>query len=272
MPEFGPLVSAEWLRDHRGEPDLRVVDLRWKLGGPPGREGYDAGHLPGAVFIDLDRDITAPSGPGRHPIPSREQFQAAMRRAGVNRGDRVVAYDDAGGSVAARLWWLLRFFGHERAAVLDGGLQAWGQPLEIEAPAPAAGDFEAAEPNRAEVVDRHGLHGLLLDARAPERYRGEVEPVDPKAGHIPGARSAFWQESLDERQHFKAGEELRQRFRDLGVESGEEVIAQCGSGVNAAHVLLALELAGFKGARLYEGSWSDWSSHPDAPVATGPEP
>jgi thiosulfate/3-mercaptopyruvate sulfurtransferase len=274
---FGPLVSATWLREHLRDPDLRVVDLRWYLDGRSGREAYSGGHIPGAVFVDLDRDLTGPSGAGRHPLPSAEQVTAAMRRAGVSRDTRVVVYDDAGGSVAARLWWLLRWFGHGAVAVLDGGLDAWEGPLEKDPAACPPGDFAAREPDPGQVVRFEEMRELgagarVLDARAPERYRGEREPIDPRAGHVPGARSAFWKDNLRRDGRFLDAESLRARFRELGVESGEGTIAYCGSGVNACHDLLALEVAGLPGARLYAGSWSDWSSHPDAPVATGGEP
>ena len=273
MSRPSPLVEAGWLTDHLDDPDLRVIDFRWYLTGPRGRDEYLGGHIPGAVFVDLE-EVTGSEGGGRHPLPSREQFQAAMRRAGVSRDSFVVAYDDAGGSVAARLWFLLRLFGHDRAAVLDGGLQAWTGDLPGGDVNAAPGDFEAAEPALEWVLDYDGTERgreshLLLDARAPERYRGEQEPVDPKAGHIPGARSAFFKGNLDESGRFLSPEQLRRRFRALGVDDASRVIAYCGSGVNACHNLLALERAGLRGARLYAGSWSDWSSHDGAPVATG---
>jgi thiosulfate/3-mercaptopyruvate sulfurtransferase len=269
---FGPLVSAEWLRDHLGDSDLRVIDFRWYLVGRNGRDEYLRGHIPGAVFVALD-DVTG-EGSGRHPLPTPGQFEAAMRAAGVNNRTRVVVYDDAGGSVAARLWFLLRWFGHEGQAVLDGGLKAWGEPVETEVIV-APGDFSARMPDRSRILDFEDVRGLngvpLLDTRAGERYRGETEPVDPKAGHIPGARSAPWAGNLREDGRFKSRQELQERFRELGVEAGQGVVAYCGSGVNACHNLLALELAGIDDARLYAGSWSDWS-HRDAPVATGPDP
>ncbi len=273
MPDFGPLVSPEWLAEHLDDPQLRVVDLRWYLDGRSGLAAYQAGHIPGAVFIDLQTELTGPKGPGRHPLPGAEQFTAAMRRAGVGRRTRVAVYDDAGGSVAARLWWLLRHFGHAAQAVLDGGLQAWSGRLETGRREVAAGDFSAGRPRSGEVVDFELVRDrpaevLVLDARAPGRYRGEEEPVDPRAGHIPGARSAFWRGSLGADGRFLDRESLRRRYQDLGVQNGRGVIAQCGSGVNACHLLLSLELAGLPGGRLYEGSWSDWSRR-DAPVATG---
>jgi thiosulfate/3-mercaptopyruvate sulfurtransferase len=268
MSGFGPLVSADWLREHLAAEDLRVIDLRWYQDGRSGRDAYLAGHVPGAVFVDLDRDITGTEGPGRHPIPSREQFQEAMRAAGVDPESGVVVYDDLGGFSAARLWWLLRYFGHPTVAVLDGGLVAWGGPLEREPASPPPGSFWAAVPDLTMVVDRDHVRAarrsLLFDARAPDRYRGEVELFDPKAGHIPGARNVPWRSNLGADWRFLPAEELRRKY---GVAKRKEVIAYCGSGVTASVDLLAMEVAGIRGAKLYEGSWSDWSRQ-DLPVAT----
>jgi len=269
---FGPLVSAGWLHDHINDEDVRVVDFRWYLDGRKGSDAYERGHIPGAVFIELD-DVTGEEGGGRHPLPTREKFQAAMRVAGVDTTTKVVAYDDTGGSIAARLWFLLDLFGHEAQAVLDGGLQAWGEPLETGMSSPAPGDFRASEPDRSRTLDFAAVRDLrgvpVLDARAGERYRGEKEPVDPKAGHIPGAVSAPFSENLGPDGRFKSPAALRARFAGLGAENG--AVVYCGSGVNATHDLLAMELAGVPNGRLYAGSWSDWSHH-DAPVATGKEP
>ena len=270
---FGPLVSAEWLHEHIGDADLRVIDFRWYLAGKKGPTEYAAGHIPGAVFVDLD-DVTG-KGPGRHPLPTREQFQSAIRTAGVNADSKVVAYDDVGGSVAARLWFLLRWFGHARQAVLDGGIQAWGEPLDTASPEVAEGDFTAATPDLSRILtyDEIAKHrGVpVIDARAGERYRGEKEPIDPKAGHIPGARSAPFTGNLGAGGRFRPSAELRRRYEQLGVDAEKGAVVYCGSGVNACHDLLAMELGGVKNVRLYEGSWSDWSSR-DAPVATGEEP
>ncbi|HEY1420646.1 MAG TPA: sulfurtransferase [Candidatus Dormibacteraeota bacterium] len=269
---FGPLVDARWLHEHLDDPDVRVVDFRWYLLDRKGREEYARGHIPGAVFVDLEA-VTGHEGGGRHPLPGAAQFEAEMRRAGVSASTRVVVYDDSGGSVAARLWFLLEWFGHAAQAVLDGGLQAWGEPLATEAGPVAAGDFRSAEPDPSRILDAAAVSALqevpLLDARAGERYRGEKEPVDPKAGHIPGALSAPWTGNLGPDGRFKSPDELRQRFADLGATEG--AVAYCGSGVNACHDLLALRVAGLPDARLYAGSWSDWSSQ-DLPVATGKEP
>lgn len=276
METFGPLVSPEWLAEHLDDPDLRIIDFRWYLDGRDARALYQAAHIPGAVFVDLT-DVSAPTGPGRHPIPPAEQFAAAMREAGVSSATRVVAYDDAKGSVAARLWWLLRHFGHPQAAILDGGLQAWpGQPTS-EVATPVPGDFVAREPLDAGVLDYQAVRDrapgtVLIDARAGDRYRGEVEPVDRRPGHIPGAISAPWAGNVGEDGRLLPAEELRNRYAALGIEDGPDTVVYCGSGVTATHDLLAMEIAGLTGARLYEGSWSDWSSRPELPAATGPEP
>lgn len=270
---FGPLVTADWLHEHIEDADVRVIDFRWYLAGRNGRDEYAKGHIPGAVFVELD-GVTG-KGHGRHPLPTRAQFEVAMRKAGVDGASAVVVYDDTGGSTAARLWFMLRWFGHERQAVLDGGLQAWGEPVETAAPHVEPGDFTAREPDRSRVLDfeavaRHS--GVpVIDSRAGERYRGEKEPVDPKAGHIPGARSAPFSGNLGDDGRFRSRDELLRRFVELGVDPDEGAVVYCGSGVNACHNLLALELAGVRNVKLYEGSWSDWSNR-DAPVATGSDP
>jgi thiosulfate/3-mercaptopyruvate sulfurtransferase len=282
MAKFGPLVSPEWLHEHIGDTHLRVIDFRWYLSGRQGRDAYLKEHIPGAVFVDMDA-ITG-TGDGRHPLPTKAQFEQEMRRAGISAGTRVVVYDDAGGSIAARLWFLLGWFGHRAQAVLDSGLQGWREPVETKVPMVAPGDFKARMPDRARVVDyekvkgfakdgprRAGAKPVLLDARVGERYRGEREPIDPKAGHIPGAISAPWIDNLDSEARFKSPDELRKRYAELGVDAERGAVAYCGSGVNSCHIILALELAGFTNARLYPGSWSDWSNR-DLPVATGSEP
>jgi thiosulfate/3-mercaptopyruvate sulfurtransferase len=270
---FGPIVSPEWLREHLHDPDVRVIDFRWYLLGRNGRDEYECGHIPGAVFVDLE-DVTGTEGGGRHPLPTGVQLAEAMRKAGVGSGTKVVVYDDAGGSIAARLWFLLRWFGHDTQAVLDGGLQAWGEPLDTAVPSVPPGEFAWREPDRSKVLDFETVRQLtgvpVLDARAGERYRGEREPVDPKAGHVPGALSAPWMGNLGPDGRFKSPAELRKQFAALGADKDNAVV-YCGSGVNACHDLLALELAGLVGARLYAGSWSDWSSR-EAPIATGKDP
>jgi len=270
---FGPLVDAAWLRAHLPEPDLRVIDFRWYLAHRNGRDEYGRGHIPGAVFVDLE-SVTGSEGGGRHPLPTARQFAEEMQRAGVSSNTRVVVYDDsAAAPTATRLWFLLGLFGHNAQAVLDGGLQAWGAPLETETQSVERGNFTAAEPDMSRVVDWQGVRALrgvpVIDARAGERYRGETEPVDPKAGHIPGARNLPYTEILAPDGRFKTPEELRRQFRSMGVTDG--AVFYCGSGVNATQQLLAMELAGLTNARLYAGSWSDWSNR-DLPVATGSEP
>lgn len=271
------IVTSAWLRDHVDHPDLRIVDARWSLGGPPGRHAYEEGHLPRAIFLDLDADLAADprAGPGRHPLPDAAAFAAAMSAHGIGDEHAVVAYDDAGGSVAARLWWLFRHWGHQ-AAVLDGGLQAWTDaggslttalphhPAATWTPRAARDDVVDAE----ELVRRRDAGRPIIDARAGERYRGEVEPVDARPGHIPGARSAPWAGNLDAAGRFLPPGELRARYATLGAEPASDPVAYCGSGVTATHALLAMHLAGIEGA-LYEGSWSDWASRPELPAATG---
>lgn len=279
----GPLVDGPWLAAHLR--DVVVADVRWA----PGR-GYDvarisfeAGHIPSAVFLDVQEDLAAPAfdGPGRHPLPSPEAFAASMARAGIGDGTSVVAYDDAQGSLAARLWWMLDAVG-ERIALLDGGLASWAGPLETgpaeatrrpgvftQRPWPADAVVDAVEVQRALAAG----DATVLDARMPERYRGDDEPLDPVAGHIPGAVSAPWVGNLGaETGRFLPLGQLRARFERLGVGSDRPAIAQCGSGVTACHDLFAMRLAGLHGGRLYEGSWSDWVHDGTRPVATGEEP
>ncbi len=281
-----------------------LLDVRWRLGGPPGIDRFREGHLPGAQFVDLDRDLAAPPGAGgRHPLPDAGAFGEAMRRAGVSDDRPVVAYDENDSTAAARAWWLLRDFGHPRVQVLDGGYLAWlaaDQPIETgPALAPAAGTF-TARPGHLPLLDADGAarmarEGVLLDARAGERYRGEVESVDPVAGHIPAAVSAPTTGNLGPGGRFLDPEALRARFTGLGVPAAPaETPARgapaggapaggvpadgavttgvyCGSGVTAAHEVLALSLAGIPAA-LYVGSWSDWITDPARPVASGPAP
>ena len=256
-----------------GEPPPVLLDVRWRLGGPPGLDSYRAGHLPGAVFVDLDRDLAAPPGPaGRHPLPDPAAFTDAMRAAGVSQHRPVIVYDERDATAAARGWWLLRYYGHEDVRVLDGGYQAWlaaGLPVSAADPAGRPGDF-TARPGHMPVLDAAGAEsvartGLLLDARAGERYRGEQEPIDPVAGHIPGAVSAPAVANVNPDGTFRTTAELTARFTALGA---GPVGAYCGSGVTAAHEVLALALAGLPAA-LYVGSWSNWITDPARPVATG---
>ncbi|HET9382886.1 MAG TPA: sulfurtransferase [Streptomyces sp.] len=266
-----------------GDPPV-LLDVRWQLsvakvsGEPPfdGRAAYASGHLPGAVFVDLDGELAGePGTAGRHPLPALGVFGAAMRRAGVSARRPVVAYDGGQGWAAARAWWLLRWTGHPNVRVLDGGLPAWQGPLETSAPTPAEGDFEPV-PGATELLDADGAaslarSGVLFDARAGERYRGEVEPIDRVGGHIPGAVSAPAGDNVAADGRFLPAEDLRARFEALGVSGGSDVGVYCGSGVSGAHEVLALAVAGIPAA-LYVGSWSEWSSDPRRPVATGPDP
>ncbi len=271
-----PFLSPRQLRERLDE--VRVVDCRWSLDGSEGREQYRQGHLPGAVFVDLDAELAAPPSPaaGRHPLPDPEDFAAAMSRAGIGDGDTVVAYDTAGGAIAARLAWMLRVLDHP-AAVLDGGMDAWDGPLESGEVTPAPADF-TARPWPAEAIAEAddvaatvAAGGVVVDARAAERYRGEVEPVDPRPGHVPGAVNVPFAGNLAEGR-LRPDVELRQRFLDAGVAPDRDVVVYCGSGVTACHDVLAMELAGLSRPRLFVGSWSAWSSDPDRPAATGPEP
>jgi thiosulfate/3-mercaptopyruvate sulfurtransferase len=254
-----------------------VLDVRWKLGGPPGDEEYRRGHIPGAVYAGLDTQLAAPRTPGtgRHPLPTPEAWQATLRSWGVRDGGAVVAYDDAGSTSAARAWWMLRWAGIDDARVLDGGLAAWrdaGHPLSTDMPEPAEGDVVvrpgAMRTLTADEAARLAGDGVLLDARAGERFRGEVEPIDPVAGHIPHARSAPTTDNVDGAGRFLPPDALRDRFARLGVEPGVPVGAYCGSGVSAAHEVLALAIAGVDAA-LYPGSWSEWIADRSRPVATG---
>jgi thiosulfate/3-mercaptopyruvate sulfurtransferase len=265
-------LAAELVKD----PAPVLLDVRWRLGGPPGIDSYRQGHIPGAVFADLDRDLAGPPGAaGRHPLPDAAAFQAAMRAAGVSKDRPVVVYDDGDATIAARGWWTLRYFGHQDVRVLDGGYRAWvgaGLPVTTAAPAPAPGDF-TAEPGHLPSLDAAAAQataraGLLLDARAGERYRGETEPIDPVAGHIPGAVSAPTTGNVNPDGTFRDAAELAARFAALGAVPGTPVAAYCGSGVTAAHEVLALTLAGIPAA-LYVGSWSNWVADRSRPVATG---
>lgn len=254
-----------------------LLDVRWQLGGPHGRLDYEAGHLPGAVFVDLDAELAGPAGDGgRHPLPDPEEFGAVMRRAGVGRDSSVIVYDGGQGWAAARAWWLLRWTGHRDVRVLDGGLAAWTGELSKEVPSPAEGDFVPA-PGALPLLDADGAaalarSGLLLDARAAERYRGDVEPMDRVGGHIPGAVSAPTAENTGPDGLFLPAERLAARFSGLGATGGAgDVGVYCGSGVSGAHQVLALEIAGVPSA-LYAGSWSEWTRDESRPVATGPDP
>jgi thiosulfate/3-mercaptopyruvate sulfurtransferase len=273
------LISVGELHARLTDPDLRVVDVRWYLNRPgSGRAAYESGHIPGAIFLDLDADLSAGDGPGRHPLPEPEDFRRRLERAGIGSRHLVVAYDDTGGTTAARLWWMLDNLGHAHVAVLDGGIQAWqaaGHQLTAEEPThpPAElrlGDRWTRVIEREELAARLG--GLtLLDARAPERYRGEVEPIDPAAGHIPTALNRPTAGNLDTDGRFLSPEKLRRRLSSGAGSEGRDVVTSCGSGTTACHHALAMRIAGLPDPTLYVGSFSDWS-RAGMPIATGPEP
>lgn len=276
---FTTLVDGATLAAHLDDAGWRVFDCRHQLADPAaGEAAYTAGHLPGASFLHLDRDLSGPTtgSNGRHPLPDPQRLAARLAAAGVSNTTQVVAYDDAGGMIAGRLWWLLRWLGHERVALLDGGIQGWqaaGRPLSRTVPQPAPAVFAAAP--RDWVVDAEtvlaNLDGgelCVVDARSPDRFRGENETLDRVGGHIPGARNRFFRDNLDTDGGFKPVAELRREFSALlaGIDPAQ-VVMQCGSGVSACHNLLAMEIAGLPGARLYAGSWSEWCSDPARPVA-----
>ncbi len=262
------------------DPPPCLLDIRWRPGRPGGYAEFRSGHLPGAVFVDLDRDLAAPPDPaaGRHPLPDPAALQAVLRRCGVRQDSMIVAYDDWGGLAAARAWWLLRWAGITGARVLDGGLGAWvraGGRLEQAEQTPEPGDVTVV-PGQLPVLDAAtaatlARSGVLLDARSAQRYRGEVEPIDAVAGHVPGALSAPAEDNLDADGHFLGGALLCERFTRFGVDGTRPVGVYCGSGVTAAHEVLALATVGVDAA-LYVGSWSAWIGDPARPVALGPAP
>jgi thiosulfate/3-mercaptopyruvate sulfurtransferase len=257
------------LLESHGEPPI-VLDVRWKLGRSDGYEQYLAGHVPGAAFVDLETDLADPPGPGgRHPLPDPQRFAEAMRRCGVSRTRTVVVYDATAGLAAARAWWLLRYHAHPDVRLLDGGWNDWPGAVETGEASVAPGDFDA-DPGHLPVVDAEGAadvarQGVLLDARAPERFRGEHEPVDPVAGHVPGAVNVSTSQNLRDGR-WRSPEDLAEVYAATDREG--PVAAYCGSGVTATHDLFALHLIGRQGA-LYAGSWSEWVTDPDRPVATG---
>jgi thiosulfate/3-mercaptopyruvate sulfurtransferase len=285
MPEeeYKLLVDADALGRHIGDPAWVVIDCRFSLAEPDwGGAQYREGHIPGAHFAHLDQDLSSPIQPdtGRHPLPDAIQLAGKLSRWGLDADAQAVVYDDAGGAFAARLWWLLRWLGHERVALLNGGLPAWlagGRPVEQAEPEPRQRRFVPRRDDNAWLTTADIRDNLdtgcyqLVDARAPARFRGEMEPIDPVSGHIPGAVNLPLTGNLDEDGRFLPPALLRERFlASLGEQPPELVVHSCGSGVNACHNILAMELAGLPGSKLYAGSWSEWIRSPERPVATGP--
>ncbi len=272
------LVTADWLATHLSDPDLVIADCRFDLTQPQaGRQAYTEAHIPGAVYFDLERDLSAPKQAhgGRHPLPPVDTFCRTVGAAGIDETVMVVAYDAQSTAMAARLWWMLRYLGHAQVRVLGGGWQAWraaGHPVTQDVPRRAPRTF-APRIRARSAVDLAELRRLqkagarLVDSRAPERYRGEVEPLDPVAGHIPGAVNLPYTDTLDARGNLRSPADLRDRFAGIAAGRGDLVV-YCGSGVTACVNLLAMEEAGIEGARLYVGGWSDWCSYPENPVAT----
>jgi thiosulfate/3-mercaptopyruvate sulfurtransferase len=276
----GPLVSVAELAAAIDDPALRLIDTRWYLGKPgEGRAAYDAGHLPGAAHLDVDTDLRAPTGPGRHPLPDPTAFRERLESLGIGDRYTVVAYDDVGGWVAARLWWMLESLGHRGVAVLDGGIDAWttaGHPLTTDMPSWPPATLSLGD-SWTGIVERDDLRAALgtvrlLDARAAARYRGEIEPIDAYPGHIPTAVSAPTDANLAPDGRFLPAEALAERYRALKADgSAGQVVVSCGSGVSATHDALAMRIAGLPDAILYPGSYSDWTQQ-GWPVATGDEP
>ena len=274
-----PLVSCEQLAAHLDDPDWRIVDCRHQLSDVGhGPRVYAEGHLPGACFMHLDRDLSGSmtGRNGRHPLPDPRVLAERLGALGISRSTQVVVYDDTEGMVAGRLWWMLRWLGHDNVAVLDGGFNRWvkeGRPLTQDVPTIAPAVFKVEQ--RDWVVDADAVLAniasnefVVVDARGPDRFRGENETIDPVGGHIPGARNRFFRDNLDADGLFRPAAELRREFLDLlAGTSPDKTVMQCGSGVSACHNLIAMELAGLTGARLYAGSWSEWCSDPARPVA-----
>jgi thiosulfate/3-mercaptopyruvate sulfurtransferase len=275
------LVTAEELASHLDDPKWVVFDTRHELSDPgTGPRLYAAGHVPGAYFLHVDDDLSGPrtGKNGRHPLPNLDTFAAKINRAGVTPETQVVVYDDMSGNFAVRLWWMLKWLGHDKVALLDGGYPIWekeGRPVSKDVPAPRKGSF-VPRPHLGETVDIHFVDRFredpsvkLIDARAPERFKGLKEPIDPVAGRIPGAVNRFWQKNLLPDGRFKKPEELRREIDEfLGGAKPEQTVHMCGSGVTACHNIFAFELAGLAGGRLYPGSWSEWCADSSRPIAS----
>ncbi|MFC4304174.1 sulfurtransferase [Cohnella boryungensis] len=275
------IVPVKWVLARLYESDIVIVDCRFQLGQPEsGRRAYEEGHIPGAIYLDLEKDLSGPIDEhgGRHPLPDAAELAARFGKAGIGNESRVVAYDDQGGAMASRLWWLLRYLGHTNVSVMEGGFSAWknaGCPVSAEQkiiiPAPFLATVQHNMLIEAdEVRESLGAEGfVLIDSRETPRYRGEVEPIDPVAGHIPGAKNRFWAEGRRADGTWKSADEQRERFADLSPD--DEIVVYCGSGVTATPNVIALQEAGFTRVKLYAGSWSDWISYEGNPVATGEE-
>lgn len=277
------LVSApELIEDVASLPTPVILDVRWQLSDPDGRGHYFSGHIPGARYVDLTADLADQRNPkeGRHPLPKRDAFEDAMRRIGINNDSRVVIYDDCGGKSAARAWWLLKWAGKKDVHLLDGGLKAWiaeGEDLAVGPGNPVErGDFTLGQDTMSTVSAEEAStwpdQGVLIDARTPDRYQGVTEPMDSRAGHIPGAVNIPTHTFLDESEHFLPPETIRQMLADVGVTDGSDTAVYCGSGVHACHALAAMEVAGLEVGRLYPGSWSQWSAERSRPLAIGESP
>ena len=290
MDRSEALVDVEWLSQHLHDDSIRVVDVRWFLPstGRSARAEYSEGHVPGATFVDLDHELASHGGTsgGRHPLPAPEAFALSLGSHGIEPASHVIAYDDSAGSTAARLWWMMRQIGHTKVSVVDGGFAAWraaDKPLETGNGFPRAvssypaTSFGAFGPiiARDEILPAISAGAVLIDARAPERFEGRIEPIDPRAGHIPGARNLPFSGNVSPDAsgvaRFLPPEVLRERFAAAGATNDAPVILSCGSGVTACHNALAMHLAGFTAPGVYVGSWSDWSTQSHLPVETGPD-
>ncbi|WP_152395723.1 sulfurtransferase [Paenibacillus guangzhouensis] len=283
----GNIVSMTWVHEHLGDSNVILVDCRFMMGGAApnvGQQQYEAGHLPGAYYLDLDRDLSSSVGEhgGRHPLPDIDTLASKFSSIGIDASKHVVAYDDQGGMMASRLWWLLQYTGHTGgASIMDDGFTTWaerGYPTTTEIPEPTSSATYVPQIDNRSIIHIDELRQemtksgvLLIDSREAPRYRGEVEPIDAVAGHIPGALNAFWKESLDGQGLWRSADEQKVRFVKLGADQAETIIVYCGSGVSACPNVIALQEAGYKNVRLYAGSWSDWISYEGNPIATGEE-